>query len=41
MSVVEEAVEKIEDWKGKNISIQPLSGGLINSNYKEIGRAHV
>ena len=34
MSVVEEAVEKIEDWKGKNISIQPLSGGLTNSNYK-------
>src|ERR1044071_4575581 len=34
MSVVEEAVEKIEDWKGKNISIQPLSGGLTNSNFK-------
>src|ERR1051325_3547406 len=34
MSVVVEAVEKIEDWKGKNISIQPLSGGLTNSNYK-------
>ena len=34
MSVVEEAVGKIEDWKGKNISIQPLSGGLTNSNFK-------
>jgi thiamine kinase-like enzyme len=34
MSVIEEAVAKIEDWKGRNISIQPLSGGLTNSNYK-------
>jgi len=34
MSVVEEAVAKLEAWKGKNVSIQPLSGGLTNSNYK-------
>jgi thiamine kinase-like enzyme len=34
MSVIEEVVNKIEDWKGKNISIQPLSGGLTNSNFK-------
>jgi thiamine kinase-like enzyme len=34
MSVIAEAVAKIEDWKGKHISIQPLSGGLTNSNYK-------
>ena len=34
MSVIEEAVAKIEDWRGKSISIQPLSGGLTNSNYK-------
>ena len=34
MVVVEEAVAKIEAWNGKNISIQPLSGGLTNSNYK-------
>ena len=34
MAVVQEAVAKIEAWKGKNISIQPLSGGLTNSNYK-------
>ena len=33
MSIIKEAVSKIEDWKGKNISIQPLSGGLTNSNY--------
>jgi thiamine kinase-like enzyme len=34
MSVLEEVVAKIEDWKGKNVSIQPLSGGLTNTNYK-------
>jgi len=34
MSVVEEAVAKIEDWKGRDISIQSLSGGLTNTNYK-------
>jgi len=34
MSVIEEAVAKIDDWSGKTISIQPLSGGLTNSNYK-------
>ena len=34
MSVIEEVVSKIEDWKGKNISVQPLSGGLTNSNFK-------
>jgi thiamine kinase-like enzyme len=34
VSVIEEAVAKIDEWRGKNISIQPLSGGLTNSNYK-------
>lgn len=34
MSVIEEVASKIEDWKGKDISIQPLSGGLTNTNYK-------
>jgi thiamine kinase-like enzyme len=34
MSVIEEAVSKIGDWKGKQIAIQPLSGGLTNSNFK-------
>lgn len=33
MSTIEEAVSKIEDWKGKEISIRPLSGGLTNSNF--------
>ena len=34
MSVIEEAVTKIEDWKGKTVSIYPLSGGLTNANFK-------
>jgi thiamine kinase-like enzyme len=34
MSVIEEAVAKIPDWKDKKISITPLSGGLTNSNFK-------
>jgi thiamine kinase-like enzyme len=34
MSVIEEAVSKIEDWKGRKVSIEPLSGGLTNSNFK-------
>ncbi len=34
MTIIEEAVSKIEDWKGKSISIQPISGGLTNTNYK-------
>ena len=34
MSVIEEVVFKINEWKGKNISIQPLSGGLTNTNFK-------
>ena len=34
MSVIEKAVGQIDDWKGKDISIQPLTGGLTNSNYR-------
>ena len=34
VSVIEDAVAKIEDWKGKSVSIEPLSGGLTNTNYK-------
>ena len=36
MPVIEEVVARIEDWKGKEIAIQPLSGGLTNSNFKVI-----
>lgn len=34
MSVIEEVVNKIPDWQGKNITVTPLSGGLTNSNFK-------
>jgi len=34
MSVIEEIVNKIPDWQGREVSIQPLSGGLTNSNFK-------
>lgn len=33
MSIIEEAISKIEDWEGKEVSIEPLSGGLTNSNF--------
>jgi thiamine kinase-like enzyme len=36
MSVIDEIVAKIRDWKGRNISIQPLSGGLTNTNYRVV-----
>ena len=34
MSMIEEVVAKIPEWKKKKTSITPLSGGLTNSNYK-------
>jgi thiamine kinase-like enzyme len=34
MSIIEEVVSKIEDWQGRDISIQPLSGGLTNTNFR-------
>ena len=34
MPVIDEIISKIEDWKGRNISIQALTGGLTNTNYK-------
>jgi len=34
MAVIEEVVNNIPDWDGKQIVITPLSGGLTNSNFK-------
>ena len=34
MPVIDEAIAKIEDWQGKDILVEPLSGGLTNTNYK-------
>ena len=31
---VEQVVSRISDWQGKQIEIQPLSGGLTNTNYR-------
>jgi thiamine kinase-like enzyme len=36
MAVIDQIVSEIKDWQGKGISIQPLSGGLTNANYKVI-----
>ncbi len=34
MAVIDEVAAKIDDWKGKDVSIHPLSGGLTNTNFK-------
>jgi thiamine kinase-like enzyme len=34
MAIIDEVVNKIDDWKGKKVSIYPLSGGLTNTNFK-------
>jgi thiamine kinase-like enzyme len=34
MPVIEDVVAKIDAWKGRSVSIQKLSGGLTNTNYK-------
>jgi len=34
MSLIEEVVAKIPDWRNKKLSITPLFGGLTNSNFK-------
>lgn len=31
---IEQVVDHIADWKGKNVAIHPLSGGLTNTNYR-------
>ena len=31
---IEEVVSKIEVWQGKQVEIQPLSGGLTNTNFR-------
>jgi thiamine kinase-like enzyme len=36
MPIIEDVVNRIQDWKGKSISIQPVPGGLTNTNYKVV-----
>jgi thiamine kinase-like enzyme len=38
MAIIDEVIAKIEDWKGKSISVQQIAGGLTNTNFKvEVG----
>ncbi len=34
MTEIENVIAKIAEWQGKDIFIEPLSGGLTNTNYK-------
>jgi thiamine kinase-like enzyme len=34
MAIIDEVVGKIKDWNGRNVLVQPLSGGLTNTNFK-------
>ena len=34
MSVIEKIAASVPDWNGQDVSIEPLSGGLTNTNYK-------
>lgn len=34
MSIIQEVVAQIPEWKNKKVGITPLSGGLTNSNFK-------
>ena len=34
MTIIEDAVSRIEDWRGRDVSIQSLAGGLTNTNFK-------
>ncbi len=36
MPIIDDVIAKITDWRGKEISIHPIIGGLTNSNYKVI-----
>jgi thiamine kinase-like enzyme len=33
---IEQVVENIADWRSKSVEIQPLSGGLTNTNYRVV-----
>ena len=31
---IEQVIDRIPDWRGKQVNFQPLSGGLTNTNYR-------
>ena len=43
MISIREVVAKIVDWKGKDVQIHKLSGGLTNHNYRVVvnGRSYM
>jgi thiamine kinase-like enzyme len=36
MVIIDEVIARVEDWKGKVIFFQPVTGGLTNTNYKVV-----
>ncbi len=36
MKIIDDVITRIEDWKGRTISIEPVLGGLTNTNYKVV-----
>lgn len=34
MTIIENVVKEVEEWKGRQVSVQQLSGGLTNTNFK-------
>lgn len=33
-TTIDEAIARVDDWKGKEISYKPVSGGITNPNFK-------
>jgi thiamine kinase-like enzyme len=36
MKTIDDVITRIDDWKGRTIGIEPVSGGLTNTNYKVV-----
>jgi thiamine kinase-like enzyme len=36
MAIIDEVVKQIADWKGKDVLVHPLSGGLTNTNFRVV-----
>ena len=33
-TTIDEAIARVDDWKGREISYKPVSGGITNPNFK-------
>ena len=40
-TTIDEAIARVDDWKGKEISYKPVSGGITNPNFKVDGRESI